>query len=125
MDQTNNNLLYAIAAVLIVHGLGHAGGYWMLARSWAANSLAMSPLRWIFIGLWLAAALGFVAVGIGLLTHQSWWRSLAVISALLSLPSTILFFSFNINLVGALFVDVAVLVSLLWVRWPNPNVLGS
>ena len=74
--------------------------------------------------LWMIAGIGFVAAGIGLLTHHAWWRTLAVISAAVSLPVTVLFLGgvAASNKVAALIVDIAILVGLLW---PPVELAGS
>ena len=80
----------------------------MLGQSWLSENLAAGSSRWLFIGLWLAAALGFIATGSGLLSRKPWWRRLAVISSLVSLPTTLLFYRPTMNLTGAL-LDHAIL----------------
>lgn len=125
MNNKKINLRRFIAAVLLVHGLGHTGGYWMLQRSWLSDTLASGSARWVFVGLWMAASLGFLATSGGLLSRKPWWRQLAVISSLVSLPSTILFYSPNMNLTGALLVDLSVLGGLLWAHWPKADEVGA
>lgn len=125
MNSEYKNVRRLISAVLLVHGVGHTGGYWMLRQSWLGGSLSESSVRWIFISLWLAAGLGFMASGSGLLTRKAWWRRLAVLSSLVSLPSTLLFFSPNLNLTGALLVDLGILSGLLWARWLKVDQLGA
>ncbi len=72
----------------------------------------------------MIAGIGFVAAGIGLLTHHAWWRTLAVTSAAVSLPVTALFLGgvAASNKVAALIVDIAILVGLLW---PPVELAGS
>ncbi len=119
MNEGSKNLRRLISAVLLVHGLGHTGGYWMLQRSWLSESLSMGSTRWLFVGLWVVASLGFLATSGGLLSRKPWWRQLAVISSLVSLPSALLFYAPNMNLTGALLVDLSVLGGLIWARWPK------
>jgi hypothetical protein len=82
---------------LLVHGLIHLIGfigYWKITQiqgfayptSPLAGRIAATPGLVRFLGvLWLVAAIGFVAGAIGLFTHQSWWRPVILIMALLSL----------------------------------------
>ncbi len=84
-------------------------------------------MRWIFIALWLVAMVLFVAAGIGILQQQVWWRTAAVIAAVISLPVTILFLGNPAasNKLACIVVDIAVLVGVLWVHWPSPELIGS
>ncbi len=125
MNEGSKNLRRLISAVLLVHGIGHTGGYWMLQRSWLSESLSAGSARWVFIGLWLVAGLGFLATSGGLFYRKSSWRRLAVLSSLVSLPSTLLFYSPNMNLTGALLVDLSVLGGLLWAHWPKSEQIGA
>ena len=125
MNAESKNLRRLIAAILLVHGIGHAGGYWMLRQSWLSESLAAGGARWLFVGLWLVAGLGFLTAGGGLLARKPWWRRLAIISSLVSLPSTFLYFGPNLNLTGALLVDLGILGGLLWAHWPKPAQIGA
>ncbi len=125
MNEESKNLRRLITGILLVHGIGHTGGYWMLRQSWLSESLAAGGARWLFVGLWLVAGLGFLAAGGGLLARKPWWRRLAILSALVSLPSTFLYFGPNLNLTGALLVDLGILGGLLWARWPKPTQIGA
>jgi hypothetical protein len=51
----------------------------------------------------------------------SWQRPPAVVSSLLSLPAAILYYAPNINLTGALAVDLGGLYCLLLARRPKPE----
>ncbi len=97
----------------------------MLTRSWLSESLAAVSPRWVFIGLWLLASLGFLTTSAGLFSRKTWWRRTAVISSLISLPSALLFYSPNMNLTGALLVDLSVLGGLLWAHWPKTEQVGA
>ncbi len=77
--------------------------------------------------LWLAVIVGFVAAAVGLLAGQAWWRPVAVGSAGVSLLALALFAS-GIGrqpLLSAGLMDVAILVLLLWVRWPPVDLVGA
>jgi len=125
------------AGVLLVHGLGHGGalgalvwiglrpgdstGAWLAARSWRAPSLLSGTATTVASACWILSLLGFVAAaaafwfGLG-----EWWRAPAAGSALVSLAGIVLFLGTwpMFNTVAALGVNVAVLIALLWLRWP-------
>jgi hypothetical protein len=72
---------------------------------------------------WVISMLGFVAAALafwGIVLPGDLWRPLAIGSAIVSLVGITLFFGTwpPFNTVAALAVNVAVLVSLLVVRWP-------
>lgn len=89
-------LKYVIAALLIMHGLAHLTG---LLGALTSGEQAFEDLPWLFsssitarsaVGkawglLWLAALVGFLGTGPGLLFGQSWWPTLAVVAAAVSL----------------------------------------
>jgi hypothetical protein len=64
----------------------------------------------------VVAALSFWGIGL----PGEAWRSLAIGSAIVSLVGITLFFGTwpPFNTLAALAVNIAVLVSLLWLRWP-------
>jgi hypothetical protein len=79
----------------------------------------------------LAALVGFLAAALGLMgwlvPHDS-WRTLAIVSAVISLIALALFWnafvSFIPNKLGAIAVDIATLVCLLGLNWPSEADLG-
>jgi hypothetical protein len=93
--------------------------------------LGDAAARIISVVLFLAALVGFVGATLGLLgwlvPHES-WRTLAVVSAVISLIALALFWnafvSFFPNKVGAIAVNVAVLVGLLWANLPSEADIG-
>jgi hypothetical protein len=132
---STSTLRIAIAVILIAHGVGHYMG--MLSTLGVKLSRTSSPDSWLFTNLlgdkgsraigfiiWLLALLGFIGAGLallGLLIPQAWWQPLAVISAIISLVGLIFFwnaFAMFFNKLGAVGVNVAVLISLLFLRWP-------
>ncbi|UCF20310.1 MAG: hypothetical protein JSU87_02560 [Gemmatimonadota bacterium] len=135
-------LRVAVAVVLIAHGLGHALGILPLFgiklsgthafTSWlVTEQLGGAATRGLGLTLWLAALIGFVVAGLGLLdwlVPPDSWQPLAIAAALASLVAIALFWGglpfFFPNKVGAIAVDLAVLVSLLWLRWPPGVVKG-
>ena len=128
-----------VVGALVIHGLGHGGalgaliwmalrpsdptGGWQAARSWLLPALPAATATPIAGAFWIVAMLGFVVAalsfwGIGLPGEA--WRSLAIGSAIVSLVGITLFFGTwpPFNTLAALAVNIAVLVSLLWLRWP-------
>jgi len=139
-----------IAGVLAFHGVGHAmgiipalqlpffqnqSGAW--AQNWSSRSWLLTPLlgdaisRIIAIILFAVPLLGFLGAALGLmgwLVPYEWWRSLAIVSAVVSLIALGLFWNAFIYLfphkVGAIAVNVAVLVGLLGANWPSEADIG-
>jgi hypothetical protein len=137
-----------VAALLIVHGLitaaqargcfspgGSApnpswvswwpvpmGQSWLFARLGLGGSLAGAVPG----TLWLMAGACLLAAGFGLLgfvVPTTWRRVLAGVGAALSL---VLFVPYAHPLYAiGIAANAAVLVVLLWARWPTPQVLGS
>jgi len=128
-----------VLGALVIHGLGHGGalgaliwmalrpsdptGGWQAARSWLLPALPAATATPIAGAFWIVAMLGFVVAalsfwGIGLPGEA--WRSVAIGSAIVSLVGITLFFGTwpPFNTLAALAVNIAVLVSLLWLRWP-------
>lgn len=106
-------------------------------EGWNSRSWLLTPIlgetisRILSIILFLVALVGFVASTLALLgwlVPHDWWRTLAVVSAVISIVTIALFWnafvSFFPNKVGALGVDIAVLVCLLVLNWPTEAMLG-
>ena len=98
------------------------GQSWLLPRLGPEKSLvgSLAGVLWLIAGAALiAAALGLF----GFIVPTTWWRPLAGAGAVVSLLLFGLyahpFFAIGI---GA---DIAILVVLLWARWPSPEILGS
>lgn len=139
---SGTTLRIIIALVFLIHGVGHAMGIIPALRpvdvkGWSSHSWLLTPLlgdgvtRIISIVLFLAALVGFVAASLGLMgwlvPHDS-WRTLAIVSAVISLGAIALFWnafvSFIPNKLGAIAVDVATLVCLLVLNWPSEADIG-
>jgi hypothetical protein len=131
-----------ISLVLLVHGIGHIMAFFPALnisstetwhhRSWLLTSfVGDTASRVISIILFGAAFIGFIAAGLGLIDwlvpHDS-WRTLAIVSAVISLVALGLFWnsfaSFFPNKIGAIVVNVAVLLGLLISNWPTEADLG-
>jgi hypothetical protein len=125
-----------IAIVLIAHGLGHALG--ILAAMGITLSKNHSLYSWLltkFTGqsvstgigvlVFSAVLIGFICTGLSLggwLLPRHVWQTLGLIAAIVSLTGLCLFwnaFPFLFpNKIGVLFVDIGLLVSILWLQWP-------
>ena len=131
-----STLLIVIAVVLIAHGIGHYMG--VLSAFGVRLSPKSSSQSWLFTNLlgekisriisfiiWILALLGFIGAGLSLLgwiLPQNIWEPLGIISAILFLAGLMLFwnaFAFIFNKIGALGVNIAVLVALLILHWPS------
>lgn len=132
------------ALFLIAHGLVHAGlaaapipndpeskpgaFFTALSRSWLLPQLGLnaSAVQWTGIILVALSTLGFVLAGLGVFGVPglvSVWRTVAVVSACLSLLLLILFWH-SWLIVGVL-IDVGILVALLLIEWPSVDLIGS
>lgn len=119
-------VLYVIAIVLLMHGIGHIMPF---LAAWTSQKVGFSDASWLFssgvgvsspIGqtfglLSLLALFGFCAAVLGLLTHQQWWPAMAIAAAVVSIVAIIPWLSTWPlgSAIGALLVDVAILVALL------------
>lgn len=118
-----------IAGALFVHGVGHVLGFWLPARSWLLPSVPESTLRIMSSVFWILVALGFIVSCLGFLgivVPTNWWRPAAVIFAVVSLLGLVLFWNTwpAFNTVGALAMNIAVLVTQLWLYWPPASMFG-
>ncbi len=123
-------LRYLVAGALFVHGVGHLLGFWMPARSWLLPGMNERARRVVSRVIWVAAAFGFVAACLGfwgVVIPGEWWRPLAVGTAVVSLVGLVLFWNTwpAFSRLGALAMNVAVLVTQLWIHWPSIDVFGS
>ena len=131
-----------IAGVFFVHGVGHIMG--LLPITGAASSETWTAESWLLSGilgdtitraigfiLFFVAFLGFIGAALALmgwLVPHELWRTLAIWSAVISLIAIILFWNAFValfpNKIGAIAVDVATLVALLWANWPSEADIG-
>lgn len=139
---STTTLRLIVAGVLVVHGLGHILGIMAALQmstleGWSSHSWLLTGLigdgasRAISFVLFLVAMLGSVGTALALmgwLVPHELWRPLAVISAVVSLVALTLFWqafpSFFPNKLGAIVVDTAILVGILWVEWPTEAAVG-
>jgi hypothetical protein len=119
-----------IAGALLVHGVGHTLGFWMPARSWLLPNASETTLRVVSSIFWAAAALGFVASALsfwGILIPGDLWRQIALVFAVVSLLGLILFIGNwpTFNTIGAFGMNIAILVTQLWIHWPPEEMFGK
>jgi hypothetical protein len=128
-----------VAVVLFAHGIGHVLGPLQVFKVTAANP-TWNGDSWLLTGvtgqtvsnviglvLWVGAMVGFVAASAVVMgwLPASWWVPLAVVSSVVSLVAIVLFptaFPMT-STVGAVVVDVAVLVAVLGLKW-TPSALA-
>lgn len=130
--------------VLLLHGLGHGGaigallaidrgvpgGKWLAAHSWLFPRLAPQAARIIAIIFWVLSLLGFVAAALsfwGYLLPGDLWRPLALIFAFISFLGITLFWGSwpMFNTLAAQAVNLAVIVTQLWLHWPPLAMFGK
>jgi hypothetical protein len=112
-----------------------SGADWL--KDWSSRSWLLTDLlgdtasRILCLILYGVALVGFVAAALALmgwLVPHDWWRTLAVVSAIISLVAIALFWDALIMLfphkVGAIGVNIAVLAGLLVANWPTEAALG-
>jgi hypothetical protein len=126
---TMQTLGILITGALFAHGLGHSLGFFKPARFWLLPAKGAPFWRITANVLWSLAGLGFVLAGLafaGVLVPPDWWRSLAVIFAVVSLLGLVLF-GRNwplLNTIGAFGFNLVVLEAILWGQWPPVEMLG-
>ena len=136
----------AIAGVLLLHGVAHVGplatylwirlrpadstGGWVAARSWLLPKLPPATATAVSSLFWLLSLVGFVGAALsfwGILVPGEVWRQLAVASAVVSILGIAAFFGTwpIFNTLAALGVNIAVLVTQLWLQWPPQAMFGK
>ncbi|HUW13651.1 MAG TPA: hypothetical protein VM537_28265 [Anaerolineae bacterium] len=130
-----------IGALLLLHGAIHAvlavvpnpnaaepvvatffSGF---AGSWLTSRLSGTTLKTIAIALAVVAAVGFLLAGLAMfdrLVPHTWWRTLAIVSSVVSLLLCLLFW--NTYLIAGVVVALGVVVVLGILRWPAEAILG-
>lgn len=128
-----------LAGALLLHGLGHGGaiaalawighfgdghtGDWHAARSWLLPDLQNPAATLAASGFWVASLAGFVVAALAFLgvLPPELWRPIAVVSALISIAGIVLFAGTwpAFNTLAALGMNVAVLVAILVLGWPD------
>ena len=147
---SGNLLATIIGAVLFLHGLGHAMGIipalklidteksdqgWL--KNWSSRSWLLTDLvgdsvaRVICLILFAVALISFICAALALfgwLVPHQYWRTLTIISSLISIVALALYWNALILLfphkIGYLAVDFAALICLVWIKWPSEAALG-
>ena len=135
-----------IAGVLLLHGLGHVGalaaiavnwsdrgtttGAWLPARSWLIPSLAPQTAKTAASIFWVVATIRFVAAAMsfwGIVVPGAVWRQVALASSVVSLLGITLFLGTwpAFNTIAAIGMNIAVLVTQLWLDWPPQAMFGK
>jgi hypothetical protein len=133
-----------IPLVLLLHGLGHggaigalialdrglSGGKWLSARSWLFPNLDTRAAKVIALIFWGLSLIGFVAAALsfwGILVPGDIWRQIALISAFVSFTGIALFWGRwpLFNTLAAQAVNVAVIITQLWLHWPPIEMFGK
>jgi hypothetical protein len=126
-------LKIVIALVLLAHGIGHSIGLLQVFRvatvnpqwhgdSWLLTGPTGSTVtQLVGVVLWTVSIVGFTALAatvVGWLP-AAWFTPLAIVSSIASLAGLLLFpVAFpTFSTIGALVVDVAVLVAAVWYHW--------
>ena len=123
-----------LALVMAAHGIGHIlflvallgiADWEQSTRSWLLTG--QTGARWLGSIVWIAALVGFCAAVYGLWDQQAWWRDAAVVAAIVSTSGLILFWVNppSSSVVFALAFNLALLVSLLLLRWPSADTVGA
>ena len=133
-----------LAVLLIAHGLVHSGlgaapipndpnskpGAFFTAatRSWLLPRLGLnaSTVQWCGIVLVALTTLGFIVAGLGVIGVSGLstvWRTVAVVSACVSLLLLILYW--HPWLAVGVLLDTSILIALLWAHWPSQAAIGS
>ena len=139
-----------IAGVLAFHGIGHAMGVisalklikvdrseGSVFKNWTPDSWLLTDLlgdsasRAVCTILYLAALIGFLGAALSLMEWglpHDWWRTLAMVSAGISLLGLVLYWNALMLLfphkIGALAINIATLVCLVWSKWPAEADIG-
>ena len=126
-------LKIVIALVLLAHGLGHSMGLLGMFKIATVNPVWDGD-SWLLTGaagrmgtqavgvvLWTAAIIGFTVLAgvvVGWLP-AAWFTPLAIVSSVASLAGLLLFPAAfpTFNTIGALVVDLGVLIAVGWYHW--------
>ena len=137
---SDDTLRTVIRLVLLVHAIGHIQGVVVSLGLFSTDS--WHPRSWLLTGplgedasrilglvVWVVLTIGFLLVAAGTLgwtPMQGSWRGVAVVLAIISLVAVVLYwnaFALIFNKVGAIVVDVVIIVGLLFADWPSTELI--
>jgi hypothetical protein len=123
-------LSIVIGFLLIIHGIAHMTlptGWDTSAseNSWLLGNLGLnaSAIHTFSMVLSIIVLLIFLASGVALFAHLSWWRVLAVSASIISLVMILLFW--RSNMVFGVVINVGVIIALFVAHWPSKELLGA
>jgi len=127
-----------IGVFMVLHGLVHllySGQSWRLFElqpgmvwpdgAWVLSKLVGDETIRILASIFMVlAAIGFVAGGAGILVRQAWWRPVVLGSASFSAVIVVFFWNGTMQKLNdqgaiALLINLAILVAVLVLRWPD------
>lgn len=131
-----------IGIVIILHGIGHILGVFALTslggdnwngRSWLlTDAMGETPTRVLSVILWVGCCVAFIVAGLALLEvgfPEDWWKPVAVTAAFVSLATLALFWNafpaLFPNKIGAIAVNLVLIVGVLMADWPTEEMLNS
>jgi hypothetical protein len=147
-----NTIKIVITAVLVLHGFAHGRALltlladvfgigsraWLPARSWLFPSLARRLSAGIASAFWLPATLGFFASALffwGTLEPGAAWRQVAIAASIISTLGIGLYPETwpgaptkkmgNLDTIIAVVMNIAILLALLWLKWPPYDMFGK
>ncbi len=141
-----------ITAALLLHGVAHGRAFLALivdavrsgsrtalpVRLWLLPSLSLRSAALLASPFWLLSTIGFSLASLsfwGILEGAELWRQLSIASSIISILGIALFsgiwpgapsrkFS-ALDTAIALVMNMAILVLLLWIKWPPEAVFGK
>lgn len=134
-----HGIAHAIAlAGLVGQGVGGASASQVVVRSWLVPGLGPNAAAAMAIPFWLVATVGFLLAALsfwGILVPDAPWRQIAVASAIASLvgvaflagtwPGSPTELRSMLNAGIALTMNVAILLTQLWLHWPAQAMSGK
>lgn len=123
-----------LALVLAAHGIGHIlflipvlglADWGQATRSWLFSDATLTRILGGLI--WLAVLVAFSAAVLGITSQQSWWRTAAVIAAVISSIGLILFWAAPVTgpVWAALTVNILIVVALQLLQFPSAEAMGA
>lgn len=134
-----HGIAHAIAlGGLVGESLGGASASRVAVRSWIVSGLGADAAATVAILLWLVATVGFLLASLslwGILVPDALWRQIAGAAAMASLvgiaflagtwPGSPTRLRSILNAGIAVTMDLAILLTLLWLHWPGQAMVGS